>query len=92
MEKNKLIMQNEKGESIEAKVLFTVEDAKTLKNYIVYTDNKKDNKGNIKTYVSLYENDEEEDKINLFPITTSEEFDFINKILSSLTEKDKKDE
>lgn len=92
MEKNKLIIKNEKGESIKARILFTVEDAKTLKNYIVYTNDEKDSKGNIKTYASLYENDEKEDKFNLFPITTDEEYDFINKILSSLSEKEQKDE
>lgn len=92
MEKNKLVIKNEKGESIEARILFTVEDAKTLKNYIVYTNDEKDSKGNIKTYASLYETDEQENKFNLFPITTDEEYNFINKILFSLSEKEQKDE
>lgn len=92
MEKNKHIIKNDKGESIEARVLFTVEDAKTSKNYIVYTNDEKDSKGNIKTYASLYEQGDDNDEFNLSPIKSDEEYDFINKILSSLSEKENEKE
>lgn len=91
MEKNKLEIKNEKGETIEARVLFTVEDAKTLKNYIVYTNDETDSKGNVKTYASLYKEDKENNKFDLFPITTDAEYDFINKILASLSEEKKEE-
>ncbi|MBQ3142697.1 MAG: DUF1292 domain-containing protein [Bacilli bacterium] len=90
MEKNKIEMINDKGEKLNVRVLFTVEDAKTLKNYIVYTNDEKDSTGKIKTYASLYKESKENGKFDLFPITTDEEYDFISKMLSSLSEKEGK--
>lgn len=92
MEKNTITIKNNKGESVEARVLFTVEDAKTSKQYIVYTTDEKDSKGNIKTYASIYKEDKENNKFDLFPITKEEEYDFINKILKSLSEKEENHE
>lgn len=92
MEKNVIEIKNNKGESVNARILFTVEDEKTHKNYIVYTTDEKDSKGNIKTYASLYEEDIENGKFNLSSIKTDEEYDFINKILKSLSEKEEKNE
>ena len=47
MEKNnKFNVIDKDGNEIECEVLFTFESEETKKNYIVYTDNTKDNKGN----------------------------------------------
>lgn len=82
MKKNSLKIKNEHGEEIEVRILFTVEDAKTLKNYIVYTDDQVEN-NKIKTYVSTYEL-KADNIYELNPIKTEEEYDFVNKILNSL--------
>ncbi len=82
MKKNSLKIKNESGQEIDVRVLFTVEDAKTLKNYIVYTDDKVEN-NKIKTYVSTYEL-KADGIYELNPVKTKEEYDFVNKILNSL--------
>ena len=45
---NKITVINEKGKKIEYEVLFTFESDETERNYIVYTDNKKDKNDNTK--------------------------------------------
>ncbi len=92
MKKKSIKIKNELGEEIEVRVLFTVEDAKTLKNYIVYTDDKIEN-NKTKAYVSTYEL-KGDNIYELNPIKTDEEYNFINKILNSLqnTKKSKEEE
>lgn len=70
------------GNKIECKVLFTFDMEKTGKNYIIYTDNSKDENGQIRTYASTYTPGEEES--NLGEITTEEEWKMIEGILSTL--------
>ena len=56
MEKNnKFNVIDKDGNEIECEVLFTFESEETKKNYIVYTDNTKDNKGNIRVFASIYD-------------------------------------
>lgn len=75
---------NEEGVDVEYEVLFTFESDETKKNYMVYTDNSKDEEGNIRVYASIYEPEKDETKLE--PIETEEEWAIIQKILNQLQE------
>ena len=75
-------VKNDEGKEIECEALFTFESDETKKNYIVYTDNTKDESGNTKVYASIYNPNEE--NTNLLPIETDKEWKIIETILSEL--------
>lgn len=79
---------DDNGKEIECEVLFTFESEETKKNYMVYTDNTKDEEGNIKVYAAIYEPDKDETKLE--PITSDHEWAIIEKILEELQEEAKK--
>ena len=81
----KIIIKNELGEEIECDVLFTFDNNDTNKSYIVYTDNTKDELGNIKVYANTY-NEEDEEGV-LGNIETDEEWAVIEQIFSSINDK-----
>lgn len=89
---NKITVLNEKGKEVEYEVLFTFESDETERNYIVYTDNKKDKNGNTKVYASIYEEDKD-GKIEMLPIESEKEWKVIETILESIqNDKTKKEE
>lgn len=89
MEKdNTFTIINKEGKEVTCEVLFTFESDETKKNYIVYTDNTKDEDGNIKVYASIY-TPEGENK-ELMPIETEREWRVIETILESIQEESKK--
>ena len=53
MKKNSFSMIDENGNETVYDVLFTFESEETHKNYIVYTDNTKDQQGNVEVYASI---------------------------------------
>ncbi len=73
---------NDEGKEIECEALFTFESDETKKNYIVYTDNTKDEAGNTKVYASIYNPNEENTPLQ--PIETDKEWKIIETILSEL--------
>lgn len=76
------------GKEIECEVLFTFESDETKKNYIVYTDNSKDEEGNIKVFASVYNPDKE--NTELMPIETDREWKVVETILETIQEENKK--
>ena len=92
MKKNSFTMIDENGNEVEYDVLFTFESDETKKNYIAYTDNTKDESGNIQVYASTY--DPEDPESRLEAITTEKEWKVIETILETLQEevKNKKQE
>lgn len=62
--------------------LFTFDDEKTGEKYIAYTDNSKDEKGNIKVYAGILKKRGE--KVQLNPIEDDKMFDRIEIILNEL--------
>ena len=78
---------NDEGQEVECEVLFTFESDETKKNYIVYTDNTKDEIGNIKVYASIFDPNSETTKLD--PIETEEEWNIIENILETLQEENK---
>ena len=84
MKKNSFSMLDENGNEVVYDVLFTFESEETNKNYIVYTDNTKDEQGNIEVYASIY--DPEDPHSKLEAITTDKEWKVIETILETLQE------
>ena len=84
MEKNTFTVLGEDGKEIVCHVLFTFESDETGKNYIVYTDNSKDDKGNIQVFASIYDPNDQETKLE--PIETEKEWKTIETILNTLQE------
>ena len=76
------------GKEIEFEILFTFESDETKKNYMVYTDNTKDEQGNTKVYASVFNPDAE--VLELLPVETEREWKIIETIISSITEENKK--
>ncbi len=83
-ERNSFKVINDKGEEIVCDILFTFDSEETGKSYIVYTDNTRDEKGNIQVYASIYDPNEENQKLE--PITTDAEWKVIETILNTLQE------
>lgn len=77
------------GKEIEFEILFTFESDETNKNYMVYTDNTKDENGNTKVYASVFKPDAE--PLELLPVETEREWKIIETIINSITEENKKD-
>ncbi len=88
MKKNTFTMLDENGTEVEYDVLFTFESDETKKNYIVYTDNTKDELGNIEVYASIYH--PEDNNGRLEAIETEKEWKVIETILETLQEEIKK--
>ncbi len=88
MKKNTFSMIDENGREIVYDVLFTFESEETNKNYIVYTDQSKDDKGNVQVYASIY--DPENPNSRLEAIETEKEWKVIETILETLQEEIKK--
>lgn len=88
MKKNSFSMIDENGNEVIYDVLFTFESDETKKNYIVYTDNSRDDNGNIQVYASIY--DPEDPKSKLEAITTDKEWKVIETILETLQEEVRK--
>ncbi len=88
MKKNSFSMIDENGKEIVYDVLFTFESDETKKNYIVYTDNSRDETGNIQVYASIY--DPENPNSKLEAITTDKEWKVIETILETLQEEVRK--
>ncbi len=88
MNKNTFTMIDENNNEITYDVLFTFESDETKKNYIVYTDQSKDEAGNIQVFASIY--DPEDPNSKLEAIETEKEWKVIETILSTLQEEVKK--
>ena len=84
MKKNTFSMLDENGREVVYDVLFTFESEETGKNYIVYTDNQKDETGNIEVYASIYYPNDPH--IKLEAIETEKEWKVIETILETLQE------
>ena len=85
---NVFTVKDENGNSIECEILFTFESPETNKNYIVYTDNTKDEVGALKVYANIY--DKNGNSRDLLPLETEEEWNTVEAILAKLEEKDEK--
>ena len=88
MKKNSFTLIDENGNETIYDVLFTFESEETHKNYIVYTDNTRDEAGNVEVYASIY--DPENPHSRLEAIETEKEWKVIETILETLQEEVRK--
>lgn len=79
--KNIISIKNKKGENIECEVLITVNYEKTGKDYMIFTDHKMDEYGNILAYANIYDATGED--FNLLPISSEDEWNMLQTLLSS---------
>jgi uncharacterized protein YrzB (UPF0473 family) len=79
---------NDNGEEVMCDVLFTFDSEETKKSYIVYTDNSKDDEGNVQVFASIYDPNQQDQKLE--PIKTEQEWKVIETILNTLQEEIKK--
>ena len=84
--KNTFTVINDEGKEIVCDVLFTFDSDETKKSYVFYTDNTKDENGNIRVYASIFNPNDNGDGTELLPIQTEKEWKVIEKILESLQE------
>ena len=83
--KKTINIKDENGKDIEYEILLDFILRKNNKRYIVYTDNTKDDMGNIKVYANTYDSDK--DNGSLGTIETDEEWAIIEQIFSSINNK-----
>ena len=57
MDKTTIEIEDKKEKKEKYDVLFTMNSDDTNKNYIVYTDNTRDEESNIKAYAAIYKDD-----------------------------------
>ncbi len=84
MEKNTFTLIDDSGKERTFDVLFTFSSEETHHDYIVYTDNTKDENGNVEVYASIYHPEDEHSKLE--PITTDKEWKIIDTILKTIQE------
>ena len=87
-EKNTFTVMDDNGKEVVCEVLFTFDSEETKKSYIVYTDNSRDEEGNIQVFASIY--DPKQDNPRLEPIETEQEWKIIETILNTLQDEIKK--
>lgn len=64
------------------KILFTYKDEKTLKNYVVYTDNSKKSDGSLNTFAAIYNPNNLNEPLK--ELESKKEWDALNTILYSI--------
>ncbi len=85
----KITIKDKDNKDIDCDVLFTFDSDKTNKSYIVFTDNTKDEEGNLKVYANTYNKDNSGE---LGLIETEEEWNIVEQILDSINKKEESDE
>jgi len=88
-EKKKFTVLDENGNQVVCEPLFTFDSEETKKQYVVYTDNSKDEFGNVRVFASIYKMTDKGGE--LLPIKTDREWKVIETILETIQEENKKD-
>lgn len=87
-EKKTFVIKDKDGKEVVCEPLFTFESEETNKQYVVYTDNSKDEKGNVRVFASIYNVTEKGGE--LLPVKTEKEWKVIETIIESIQEETKK--
>lgn len=83
-EKNTITVTNDKGEKIVLDILVTFDSEETEKSYVIYTDNTKDENGNVRVYASTY--NPGDPQMNLEDIKTEKEWKMVEAVISTIQE------
>ncbi|MBQ4263769.1 MAG: DUF1292 domain-containing protein [Bacilli bacterium] len=84
MKENVLTIKDKKGNKKEYRILFNIESYEENKNYIICTDDTKNSKGEINVHALTYQISAAGNMTKLKHIEKKEEYDFLEKILTSL--------
>ena len=84
MKDNYLTLKDKNGKKKEYRILLDIEKTNNNVNYVIYTEDKKDRNGSIKCYASSYVLSDKGNMTKLKAVNTKEEFDFLDRVLSSL--------
>jgi len=84
MKDNYLTLKDKNGKKKDYRIILDVEDTSSKVNYVVYTEDKKSKDGSIIAYASSYVLSPKGNMTKLKALTEDEEFEFLDKILSSL--------
>ena len=87
---NYFTVTDKNGKETEYEILFTFESNDTDKNYIVYQSNELDGDDMIKTYASIYE--ENDGVLKLTPIEDEKEWALVEKLIDQATDEESKEE
>ena len=90
MKANYLVLKDKNGKKKNCRILLDIEDTNKGVNYVVYTDETRNEDGSVKAYACTYVLSEKGNMTKLKPVQTEEEYDFLDDLLKSL--EDKKDE
>ena len=88
MKDNYFTLIDNDGNEKKMRVLYTFDLVETGKNYIVYTDDTKDENGLIKVYASCYNPNKKTS--DLMPIETDKEWNIVEAIIDSIQEEKNK--
>ena len=80
-DKKIMTLELEDGTEQEYEILVAYKWTKTGKNYIVYTDNSKDEEGSLNIYAAIYYPN---DDSKLDPVETDEEWEEVNRRVNNL--------
>lgn len=84
MKENYLTLKDKNGDKKDYRILLNIENNETGINYVIYTDDKVNSKGEVKCYASTYEISDKGNMCKLKPVEMKEEFDFLDKVMESL--------
>lgn len=84
MKNNFITLKDKNGKKKEYRIILDARDTSSKKNYIIYTEDKKNKDGSIIVYASSYILSKKGNMTKLSALTKEEEFDFLDNILSSL--------
>lgn len=68
------------GEEVQCDVLFTFDDIVKGNSYVIFTDNKENEKGELQVYSSKFVINED-DSVSLFDVTDEEDIEIVNQII-----------
>lgn len=84
MKDNCLLLKDKNGKKQEYRIILDIKNTSSKLNYVIYTDDKKDKNGSVIAYASSYVLSDKGNMTKLKPLENKEDFDFIERILSSL--------
>ncbi len=87
MKDNYLVLKDQNGKKKSYRILMDIEDTNNGVNYVVYTDDARNDDGSVKAYACTYVLSDKGNMTKLKQVETKEEYDFIDNILKSLEDK-----
>lgn len=87
MKDNYITLKDKNGKKKKYRILFNMEGTTNDVNYLIYTDDTKRKNGTINAYVSSYVLSDKGNMTKFKELETQEEYEFVERVLSSLEEK-----